>query len=133
MKISTRQYAEILAQVVSSKSDSEMTVVLDNFAKIMMENRDLNRLDEVLAAFSKIWDKANGELAVEFIGARAISQETKQGLEEYLKAKTGALKINLTEKIDSEILGGFVLHYEDKVVDSSLRQSLRDLKDEMNK
>jgi len=133
MKISARQYAESLAQSISSKSKSEMAVILDNFAKIMMENRDLNRLDEVLAAFSKIWDKNQGELAVEFTGARTISEKTKKEIEEYLKLKTGAQKIVLTEKTDENILGGIILRYEDKVINASLKQSLQDLKNEMNK
>ncbi|MDD3101725.1 MAG: ATP synthase F1 subunit delta [Patescibacteria group bacterium] len=133
MKISARQYAESLAQSISSKSKPEMAVILDNFAKIMMENRDLNRLNEILSAFSKIWDKNQGELAVEFTGARAISEKTKKEIEEYLKLKTGAQKIVLTEKTDEDILGGLVLRYEDKVINASLKQSLQDLKNEMNK
>ncbi|MDD5626158.1 MAG: ATP synthase F1 subunit delta [Patescibacteria group bacterium] len=133
MKISARQYAESLTQSISSKSKPEMAVILDNFARIMMENRDLNRLDEVLAAFSKIWDKNQGELAVEFTGARVISEKTKKEIEEYLKLKTGAQKIVLTEKTDENILGGIILRYEDKVINASLKQSLQDLKNEMNK
>lgn len=133
MKISARQYAESLALAISAGNDSELPQILDNFAKIMLENRDLNRLDEVLAAFSKIWDKAQGELSAEFTGARAIAKETKIEVEEYLKVKTGAKKIVLAEKIAPDVLGGFVLRYEDKVIDASLKQSLQDLKNEMNK
>ncbi|MFA4942253.1 MAG: ATP synthase F1 subunit delta [Patescibacteria group bacterium] len=133
MKISARQYAGSLMETVISQSDSEVLVSLDNFSRLMMENGDLNRLDEVLSAFSKIWDKAQGELAVEFTGARAMSVEIKTELEEYLKAKTGFSKIALTEKTDPSILGGFVLRYEDQVIDASLKQSLKDLKNEMNK
>lgn len=133
MKISARQYAESLMDSVSAKSDSEAAKVLDNFAQMMMENRDLNRLDEVLAAFSKIWDQSQGELAVEFTSARAVSNDVKASLEKYLKAKTGVSKIVLTEKINPEILGGFVLRYEDQVIDASLKSSLGDLENEMNK
>ena len=133
MKISARQYAESLALAVASKSDSEMAGVLDNFAKLMMENRDLGLLNEVLGIFSNIWDKAQGELAAEITGARTFSENTKAELEKYLKAKTGAQKIRLAEKEDPEILGGFVLRYGDKVVNASLKQSLQDLKSEMNK
>lgn len=134
MKISARQYAESLALAISAnQTDSGLTVILDNFAKIMMENLDLNRLDEVLAVFSKIWDQAQGELAVEFTGARTISAQTKTEIESYLKIKTGVQKIILTEKVDTDVLGGFVLRYEDKVLDASLKQSLHDLRVEMNK
>ena len=133
MKISARQYAESLAQAISQSSDADLKVALDNFAKIMWENRDLNRLDEILAAFSQIWDRAQGELAAEFIGVRTASGKTKIEIEEYLKTKTGAKKIILTEKVDADVLGGFVLRYEDQVIDASLKRSLGDLKTEMNK
>jgi len=133
MKISARQYAESLVRAISESSEAELKMALDNFAKIMLENRDLNRWDEISAAFSKIWDQAQGELAAEFTGARAISDQTKTEVAEYLKAKTGAKKIVLTAKKDVDILGGFVLRYEDKVIDASLKRSLGDLKNEMNK
>ncbi|OIO07590.1 ATP synthase F1 subunit delta [Candidatus Falkowbacteria bacterium CG_4_10_14_0_2_um_filter_41_15] len=133
MKISARQYAESLAQAISASSDADVKVALDNFAKIMLENRDLNRRDEILAVFSQIWDQAQGELAAEFTGARAVSDQTKTEVAEYLKAKTGAKKIVLTEKVEADVLGGFILRYEDKVIDASLKRSLGDLKNEMNK
>jgi F-type H+-transporting ATPase subunit delta len=133
MKISDRQYAESLLLAVSNQTESETKSSLDNFARIMMENRDLNRLEAILAIFSKAWDRAQGELAVEFTGARAASDQTKKDIAAYLKVKTGAQKIILTEKVDTEILGGFVLRYEDQVIDASLQQSLHDLKVEMNK
>ncbi|PIT94715.1 ATP synthase F1 subunit delta [Candidatus Falkowbacteria bacterium CG10_big_fil_rev_8_21_14_0_10_39_9] len=133
MKISDRQYAESLLLAVSSQSESEGRSSLDNFAIIMRENLDLNRLDAILAIFSKLWDKSQGELAVEFTGARAISTDVRSELEKYLQTRTGAKKIVLTEKVDTTILGGFVLRYEDRVLDASLKQNLVDLKNSMNK
>jgi len=133
MKISARQYAESLIATVSTQSELEMSVSLDNFAKMMLENRDLNRLDEIMRIFSKLWDQTQGELAVEFTGARSLAADLKTDLDKYLKMKTGADKIVLTEKVDAAILGGFVLRYEDQVIDASLKQSLYDLKGEMSK
>ncbi len=133
MKISDRQYAESLLLAVAHQSESETKTSLDNFAQIMVENRDLNRLDAILAIFSKLWDKSQGELAVEFTGARAISAGVRDELEKYLQAKTGAKKIVLTEKIDTDILGGFILRYEDQMLNASLKQNLVDLKNSMNK
>jgi len=51
---------------------------------------------------------------------------------DYLKVKTGAKKVILDEEIDKKLIGGFVLRYNSKVVDASLKTSLEDLKNKIS-
>jgi F-type H+-transporting ATPase subunit delta len=133
MKISAQQYAAGLALSLVDKSEAEISVALDNFVQILSDNRETNRLSEILAALAVIWNKEAGEVPAEVESARSLTPEMRQAIESYLLTKTGAKKILLTEKVSPEILGGFVVRYEDKVVDASLKTAVWDLKESMKK
>ncbi len=133
MKISARQYAAGLALALADKPEAEVGAVLDSFIQILSDSRETNRLPEILDALVAIWNKEAGEVPVEVESARNLTAEMRQAIESYLLEKTGAKKILLTEKVSPEILGGFVVRYEDKIVDASLKTAVWDLKESMKK
>jgi F0F1-type ATP synthase delta subunit len=45
----------------------------------------------------------------------------------YLKNRTQAKEVLLTESVDPQLLGGFVLKYGSRIIDGSLKSSLSDL------
>jgi F-type H+-transporting ATPase subunit delta len=132
MKISTQQYAQSLYDSVALKSDKEVKVVLKSFVEILGRNRELNRAPEIIAVFNELWNKANGELSAQLISARELGLTAKETVTDYLKAKTGAKKVILDEEIDKKLIGGFVLRYDSKVIDASLKTSLEDLKNKIS-
>jgi F0F1-type ATP synthase delta subunit len=58
--------------------------------------------------------------------AREIESQTKEMLEQRLKASLGKEKIEL--KIDDSIIGGFVARTEDYLIDASVKKYLNQLK-----
>ena len=132
MKISTQQYAQSLYDSVALKSDKEVKAVLKSFVEILGRNREMNRTTEIITAFTELWNKANGELSAQLISARELGPTAKEMVVDYLKVKTGAKKVILDEEIDKKLIGGFVLRYDSKVVDASLKTSLEDLKNKIS-
>ena len=132
MKISAQQYAQALFDSVALKSDKEVKVVLKSFVEILGRNRELNRAPEIIIAFTELWNKANGELSAQLVSARELGPTAKETVTDYLKEKTGAKKVILEEEIDKKLIGGFVLRYDSKVVDASLKTSLEDLKNKIS-
>ena len=132
MKISAQQYAQSLYDSVAGKSDKDVLVVLKSFVEVLGNNRELNRAPEIIVAFTELWNKANGELSAQLISARELGPTAKETVTDYLKAKTGAKKVILDEEIDKKLIGGFVLRYDSKVIDASLKTSLEDLKNKIS-
>lgn len=128
MKISSRQYAQSLYESVADKSEKEVKAVLKSFVILLGHNRELNKAEEIISAFNEIWNKANGEIVATLVSARKLDATTKKMIVSYLEDKAGAKKIALTEEIDEKLIGGFVLKYNGKVIDGSLRNSLDELK-----
>jgi len=131
MKISARQYALAFYDSVQDKTEKEIKVELKNFVAVLAKNLDWNKVREIIERFSEIWDKEHGELKAELLSARELGPTAREMVTAYLKEKTKAQKISLREEIDKKLLGGFVLKYNSKVLDGSLKTSLEELKTEI--
>jgi F-type H+-transporting ATPase subunit delta len=132
MKISSRQYAQSLYESVAQKSEKEVKVVLKNFVALLGKQRELGRVEEIIFAFNEIWNKANGEVVATLTSARKLDAVAKKMIVDYLENKADAKKIVLTEEIDEKLIGGFILKYDGKVIDGSLKTSLDDLKNKLS-
>lgn len=131
MKISVQQYARSLYDSVFEKSEKEVKLVLSNFVAILGRNRELNKAEDIIRIFNEIWSQEHGEVTATLISARELGPTAREVVTNYLKEKTSAKKISLQEEIDQKLLGGFVLKYNSKVLDGSLKTSLEQLKVEM--
>jgi len=132
MKISAPQYARGLYDSLSGKTEKEIKAVLKNFTAVLGRKRELNRATEIITAFLELWNREHGELAAKLISARELGPTARELVVDYLKAKTGAKKINLEEELDKNLIGGFILRYDNKVVDGSLRNGLAELGDKIS-
>jgi len=131
MKITPKQYAQSLNELVYDKNETEVLTVLKTFIDLLVKNNDYNKSDEIMMEFSNLWDENNGELAVALSSARTLGDDSKDIIAEYLKNKTGKNKINISENIDPEMMGGMVLRYGDKILDGSLKTNLNNLKEKI--
>ena len=131
MKISARQYAQCLYELVSNESEDKVKEILPKFVVLLEKHRALNLAPAVISAFTEIWNREHGEVVAELTSARELKSEAKEMIVDYLKNKSGAKEIILDENVDSNILGGFVLKYNNKIVDASLRSSLESLKNSL--
>lgn len=132
MKISVQQYAQSLYDSVFDKSEKEIKVVLKNFVAVLGGNRELNKVEEIIRVFNEIWNKEHGEVAATLISARELGPTAREVVINYLKEKTSAKKISLQKEIDQKLIGGFILKYNSKVLDGSLKTSLKQLKIEIS-
>lgn len=132
MKISIRQYAQSLFEATRDKDGAALATVLKNFVVILNRDRVLNKASEIMACFCEICDQATGEVAAEVITARELGKSAKDLVVNYLKSRTDAKKINLSSVIDKSLIGGFILRYDSKVIDGSLKNSLATLKNKIS-
>ena len=132
MKISVQQYAQSLYDSVKNESETKIMELLPDFVAILGKKRDLNLEPEIVSAFTEMWNKENGEVIAQLISARELDKEARDVVINYLKIKSGAKKITLEETIDKNILGGFILKYNSKIIDGSLKSNLEELRTEQS-
>jgi F-type H+-transporting ATPase subunit delta len=132
MRISVKQYAQSLYESVQGKSDKEAAEVVVKFVQTLRQHYDIAKVKDIINIFSEIWNNENKEIEAELTTAREATSISRELIVKYLKEKTGAEKIELSEKVDQSIIGGFILKYGSKILDGSLKNSLAGLKNKIS-
>lgn len=132
MKASVKQYARSLFELVAGKSESETKAVIAKFLDFLRRRQELNKAEAIISELTALFDENAGEIAVELASARPLSAESKQIIISYLEKRTNGSKIKFLEKIEPELLGGFVLRYNGLVIDGSLKNNLLKFKKQLS-
>ena len=121
---SAQDQARVVAAIAAKAG---MGTLAANFLQLVVKNRRLFALGDIIAGFRKLAAQSRGELTAEVTAAIPMSDALTQELKATLKAKTGK-DITLRTKVDPAILGGLIVKIGSRMVDSSIRTKLNNLK-----
>lgn len=133
MKIKAKKYAEALYQSLANKKESEINEILDNFVNLLSEHNQLSLIRKIIFHLENIYQKESVVCPVSIETRYKLSKQNKADIMDFLKNKTKGAQIEWQEKINKELLGGFVLRYNDKIYDASLKNHLNQFNKEINK
>jgi F-type H+-transporting ATPase subunit delta len=113
--------------ILESNKYNKITV---NLVNILLKKNRINVFLKICSLYLKLYNKHNNILVVNLTSAVASSNEQKKELVKILSNTTGS-KIELVEKVDSNILGGMVINYSSYMLDCSLATKLVKLKNKL--
>ncbi len=132
MKITPQKYAQGLYESISHIQDKDkIGKILKRFVDIVIENGDLSKTDLILENFTKIYNLKLGILEANVTSRFNLNDETIANVKKYIMQKSGFENIKINTNIDKNILGGVIIKYNDKVLNISLKNKLRQLKQQM--
>lgn len=94
-----------------------------NFLKLLVENRRLGALPDIVRHFEALRAEAENSLEVTLTTASAVSDEQRGRLSDALKQRFGR-DIRLTVELDPGLIGGARLKVGDRVIDGTVRTGL---------
>ncbi len=97
-----------------------------NFIRLLGDNGRFEVVPQIYELFKKMSDDHDKVLDAELVSARELNESDISGLKEKLASKFGRT-VNLSTRIDKELIGGAVLKIGDKVYDASVKTSLAKL------
>jgi F-type H+-transporting ATPase subunit delta len=118
------EQARAMSAVLEKISASKLTT---QFILIMAQKRRLSVLTEVIRAFERLLARQRGEVPAQVTSARALSDAETTELKAMLKSKLGR-NPRLEAKVDPTLLGGLVVKVGSRMIDSSLRTKLTNLR-----
>lgn len=130
MKYTVKQYAEALYLAVSESSPSDQDRVLDNFVRLLKENNDLSKIEEIEKEFLQIDMNTRGVKLAEVISARELSMSQEEKIISELNAYVGT-KVEIKKKIDEDLIGGVLIKIGDEQIDASIKGNLMNLKNKL--
>lgn len=119
---------EVVLKVFSGK----ITEITQQFIHILMRKNRESYLPEIIRAFIQQYNTLNHITPVTVVTAQPLSAELESTIVQKLKQAAGLEKVELTQEVDAELIGGYLLRWEDKMIDHSIARGLAILKDEFD-
>ena len=121
---STEQQASAITALADRAGFGDVT---KNLLSLLIKNRRLAIVSDVVKVYRSLVAKSRGEVTAEVTSAVVLSDEQVAELKETLKASVGK-DVQLETRIDEGLLGGLVVKIGSRMVDSSLRTRLSNLR-----
>jgi F-type H+-transporting ATPase subunit delta len=127
--INAAKKQEIVAAVLSGK----MSALTDGFIKLLVSKGREANLPEIAESFMTQYKVMKNIKTVKLTTATPLSDTVKQNIIKNVVASVHNGEIEVTEVVDPNIIGGFILQMDDKLVDASVRRDLNDVKTQFQK
>jgi len=86
-------------------------------------------LEDIAISFQSLYNESKGIRSAKVISAVHLNDELRKRLKEIVIKETGGT-VQMNEVIDPNIIGGFILRWDDKQIDSSVIKMLSDIRKE---
>jgi ATP synthase F1 delta subunit len=119
---STPEKEEGLDKVVSGAEP-----IFINFLKLLIEKHRMPAVFRVRRTFDELWQRENKLLPVEVTSAVELDKATVKQIGDRIGEETGQ-KIELSARVEPDILGGLIVRVGNSIIDSSIRARLEQLR-----
>ena len=103
-----------------------------NFLELLAERHRMPAIFRIRRAYDALWRQENKLLPVTVTSAVELDEGLVKGLGERIEEQTGK-KVELTSRVDPNVLGGLVLQVGNMVLDASIRNRLEQLRKQVAK
>ena len=100
---------------------------LVRFLELLAERHRMPVLFRIRRTFDDLWRKENNRLPVTVTSAVDLDEEMVKGIGKKIEEQTGQ-QIELSSRVDPDVLGGLVLQVGNQVLDASVRNRLEKLR-----
>jgi ATP synthase F1 delta subunit len=117
--------AEKVAGLKRAVSDVDAELI--NFLELLIEKQRMPEIFRIRRQLDELWKQENRRIDVTVTSAVTLEPSVVEKVGEEIERQTGQ-KVELSSRVDAEILGGIVLQVGNKVLDASIRSRLEKLR-----
>jgi len=116
-------------QIFKTLFEGKLTPLVSGFLNILTTKGREAYMPDVVQEYTKQYKRLMHISTVKLTTAVAISEEVLQSIHDKLKA-SGATddKVEIVSQVDPDVIGGFVLEFDNKIYDASISNKLEVLK-----
>ncbi len=119
---SSQEKKEGISKLVEGADDNFI-----RFLELLAERHRMPAIFRIRRTFDDLWRKENKLLPVTVTSAVDLDRELVEGIGKRIEEQTGQ-RVELSSKVDSDVLGGLVLQVGNMVLDASVRNRLEQLR-----
>ncbi len=115
-------------KIVAAVINGKVNKLTDSFIQLLIRKGRETNLPEIADTFIDQFNAIKGIRKVKITTATAISDAAKKSIVEKANAASGVNSIELETVVKEELIGGFILETENRLVDASISRDLREVK-----
>ena len=119
---STQEKKDGLKKAVSGTEE-----IFENFLELLIEKHRMPAVFRVRRELDRLWEKEHQLLPVEVTSAIELDKQTVKQIGDRIGEQTGQ-KVELSAKVEPDILGGIVVRVGNSIIDASIRARLEQLR-----
>ncbi len=113
--------------VMDALTKDKVSVLTASFNTLMINKGREEYLPEIVNAFVDMYNEIKGIHRVKLTTAQPVSEEMKKSIIDKFTATTPLAQIELETEVKEELVGGFILEFDNNLVDASIRRDLKDI------
>ncbi len=122
--ISADEQAKALSALLGKAGISALST---NFFQLIARNRRLFAVADMLKDFRALLAAERGEVGADIASAHPLTPDQMTALKDALRAQVGK-DVQVNARVDPNLLGGLIVKLGSRMIDSSLRTKLNNLK-----
>ena len=119
---STQEKSDGLDRAVSGADET-----VTNFLELLVEKHRMPVIFRIRAELDQLWEEENKRLPVQVTSAVELSEETVKQIGDKIAQQTDR-KVDLSSRVDPDILGGIIVRVGNSVLDASIRNRLENFR-----
>ena len=104
--------------------------ITEKLLDLLIHNKRVSIISDIASCFIHLYNKNNNIKEAIVITASPIDKDLEKRILSQIKIPA-AKSINLINLVDSSIIGGFIIRYDGKEYNASIKQNLKNLKTEL--
>ncbi|MBA2515641.1 MAG: ATP synthase F1 subunit delta [Solirubrobacterales bacterium] len=109
------------------KAVSDADPIVLNFIDLLIEKHRMPAIMRIRQNYNGMWEQENDVLPVTVTSAVELDEETVRHIGDRIGEQTGR-KVELSSKVEPDLLGGIVVRVGNSIIDASIRSRLEQLR-----
>ncbi len=115
-------------KIISAITEGKISKITQTFIQLLCSKNRESNLPGIVTSFVEQFNKIKGIHKVKLTTAVQVSDEIKNSFVQKIKAATDIKIIELESKVNEDLIGGFTLEMDGKLVDASILRDIKDVK-----
>ena len=121
------------AAVINELSKGKITEITRMFLNLLVRKGRENILKEIMQVFCEKYDIIKGISRINLTTAVPVGEDIEAMMIMKLEKETKLTNITINKKVDESLVGGFILEYNNYLIDRSVKRFLKEVKKEYSK
>ena len=117
--------ADAKRKIIAAVTTGNIGEITTAFNSLLISKGREGNLPEIVAAFIASYKEHKNIHTIKLTTATPVSDAVKKSIIEQVKKSAGFQNVEVEEKVDANLIGGFVLQIGDQLVDASIAYDLR--------